>query len=211
VNVESPVSVVARHKAGGRAAVFLDRDGVLNEFVLDTTSGLDESPMRPEDVSLIAGAPAAAARLAGAGFALICVTNQPAAAKGRASIEQLHAVHAEVLGLLAREHVWVDASRLCPHHPEGVVPEFAGPCICRKPAAGMLLDAAAEFGIDLGASWMVGDSDVDIAAGRAAGCRTVLLDYPKSARKRTGSARPDLRADDLADAVERLPMLCEAS
>ncbi len=186
----------------GRAAVFLDRDGVLNEFVFDAASGMDESPLRVPDVSLIAGAAAAAARLARAGFALVCVTNQPAAAKGRASIGQLHQVHARVLELLARQGVRMDASRLCPHHPEGVVGELAGPCACRKPAAGMLLDAAAALGIDLAASWMVGDSDVDVAAGRAAGARTVLIDYPKSARKRTGSVEPDLRAADLASGAE---------
>lgn len=188
----------------GRAAVFLDRDGVLNEFVFDAVSDMDESPLRVEDVSLIAGAPAAAARLARAGFALICVTNQPAAAKGRASIGQLRDVHARVLELLAEEGVCVDASRLCPHHPEGMVSELAGPCACRKPAAGMLLDAAASLGIDLSASWMVGDSDVDVGAGRAAGCRTVLLDYPKSLRKRTNSVEPELRAADLAEGAERL-------
>lgn len=198
------VSANPLHRASGRAAVFLDRDGVLNEFVFDAASGMDESPLRAQDVRLIAGAASAAARLAHAGFALICVTNQPAAAKGRASIEQLCAVHAGVLELLVREGVHVDASRLCPHHPDGVVAEFAGPCSCRKPAAGMLLDAATTLGIDLGASWMVGDSDVDIAAGRAAGCRTVLIDYPKSARKRTNSMEPDLCASDLALGVELL-------
>jgi D-glycero-D-manno-heptose 1,7-bisphosphate phosphatase len=187
-----------------RAAAFLDRDGVLNEFVLDRESGLPDSPLHAREVKLIEGAAAAAARFAQAGFALICVTNQPAAAKGKASIEDLLAVHERVLELLARAGVKLAASRVCWHHPEGVVPELAHACACRKPQPGMVLDAAAALAVDLGCSWMVGDTDRDIAAGRAAGCRTVLIDYPKTADKRSSAALPDLRASDLGDAASQV-------
>jgi D-glycero-D-manno-heptose 1,7-bisphosphate phosphatase len=188
----------------GRPAAFLDRDGVLNALVPDPSSGRPESPLRADDVRLLPGVAAAADELTRAGYALVCVSNQPAAAKGKVSVEQLHAVHARVLDLLGREGVRLDASRLCLHHPEGVVGELSGPCDCRKPAPGMLLDAARALGLDLAASWMLGDTDTDVAAGRAAGCRTVLIEHHASAHKRGGGTNPDLIAADLPEAVARL-------
>jgi D-glycero-D-manno-heptose 1,7-bisphosphate phosphatase len=188
----------------GRAAAFLDRDGTLNEFAPDPDSGVPESPLRVADVRLIEGAPGAARQLAQAGLALVCVSNQPAAAKGKVSLERLLAVHERVLELLREEGVHLDASRLCLHHPEGVVPELSGTCDCRKPAPGMLLDAAQELGLDLASSWMLGDTDSDVLAGHAAGCRAVLIEHPGSAHKRAGGARPDLVASSLADAAAQL-------
>ncbi len=188
----------------GSAAVFLDRDGVLNELVCDPTSGEPESPLRVQDVHLLAGAAAAAARLARAGFTLVSVSNQPAAAKGLVSVEGLLAVHGRVLELLRGEGVELAGTRLCLHHPRGMVPELAGPCACRKPAPGMLLDAAASLGFDLEASWMVGDTDADVGAGRAAGCSTLLIEHPGSNHKRLSGIQPDRRAADLAGAAELL-------
>lgn len=186
------------------AAAFLDRDGVLNELVLDPISGAAESPLKVEDVRLIPGAAAAAARLARAGYVLVCVSNQPAAAKGRTSVAQLLAVHDRVTALLAQEGVTLAASRLCLHHAQGVVPELAKRCACRKPAPGMLLDAAAVLGVDLRRSWMVGDTDADIDAGSAAGCRTVLIRNPASVHKRLQAVAADVLAESLADGVEKL-------
>ena len=153
---------------------------------------------------LLPGVAAALRQLTQAGYALVCVSNQPAAAKGKATIGQLRAVHERVIELLALEGVRLDASRLCPHHPEGVVVELSGRCACRKPAPGMLLEAADANALDLGASWMLGDTDADVRAGSTAGCRTVLIEYPGSAHKRLGVTNPDLRAVDLADAVAQL-------
>ncbi len=190
--------------APGRPAAFLDRDGVLNEAAPDPVSGALESPLEVEDVRLLPGAAAAAHELAAAGYVLVCVSNQPAAAKGKVTVERLRAVHERVLELLAREGVRLEASRLCLHHPDGVVPGLAGPCDCRKPAPGMLLDAAKALSIDLDASWMLGDTDADVQAGLAARCRTVLIEYPGSAHKRSGRASPDLLASDLAGAAAQL-------
>jgi D-glycero-D-manno-heptose 1,7-bisphosphate phosphatase len=180
-----------------RPAVFLDRDGVLNELIADPLSGVGESPLAESDVRLVPGAATAASALAQAGFLLICVSNQPAAAKGRVSLQRLLAVHARVTELLAREGVSLTDSRLCLHHPEGVVPELSGPCACRKPAPGMLLTAARAHDCDLAASWMVGDTDADVGAGRAAGCRTLLIEHAGSAHKRSRGFAGDLRAPDL--------------
>lgn len=190
--------------AAARPVAFLDRDGVLNELVRDHRTGVAESPLRLQDVALIAGAPQAAARLADAGFLLACVSNQPAAAKGTVSVEQLLAVHDRVIELLAREGVRLAASRLCLHHPDGVVDDLARVCGCRKPAAGMLIAAAADLAADLGASWMIGDTDADVAAGQAAGCRTLLVEHPGSAHKRRGGIHPDLVAADLGPGVAKI-------
>ncbi len=183
------------------AAVFFDRDGVVNELVPDPVSGSPESPLDPEQVRLIPGAAAALRRLHDAGYVLAGVSNQPAAAKGVVELARLQGVQERVLDILESEGVVPDAFRLCFHHPEGVVPELAGTCECRKPAPGMLLDIANELGIDLGASWMIGDTDGDLAAGASAGCRTILVENPDSAHKRAGgAAAPHVR--DLADAAE---------
>jgi D-glycero-D-manno-heptose 1,7-bisphosphate phosphatase len=195
---------VWRGVVSGSPAVFLDRDGVLNELVPDPPSDARESPLRVEDVRLVPGAAEAARELVRAGFTLVCVSNQPAAAKGKVTVERLGAVHARVIELLARAGVSLKTSRLCLHHPDGVVPELSGPCACRKPAPGMLLDAAHALKLDLDACWMIGDTDADVAAGRAAGCRTVLIEHPHSARKRLGRADPDLAASDLAHGVAQL-------
>jgi D-glycero-D-manno-heptose 1,7-bisphosphate phosphatase len=190
--------------AHGRAAAFLDRDGVLNELVPDPVTGVGESPLSVADVRLVPGAAAAAVRLAQLGFVLVCVSNQPAAAKGRVSVARLLTVHDRVVELLAEQGVKLAASRLCMHHEQGVVPELSGPCDCRKPAPGMLLEGARALAIDLGASWMVGDTDADIAAGKAAGCMTLLIRHSGSVHKRLQAVAPDLAADSLTDGVARL-------
>jgi D-glycero-D-manno-heptose 1,7-bisphosphate phosphatase len=187
--------------AHGRAAAFLDRDGVLNELVPDPVSGVPESPLSVADVRLVPGAAAAAVRLTQLGFVLVCVSNQPAAAKGRVSVAQLLAVHDRVVELLGEQGVKLAASHLCMHHEQGVVPELSGECDCRKPAPGMLLEEARSLAIDLGVSWMVGDTDADIAAGKAAGCMTLLIRHPGSVHKRLQAVDPDLITDDFTDGV----------
>jgi len=191
-------------QAPGRPAAFLDRDGTLNQAVPDPDSGMPESPLSVDDVRLLPAAAAAAGKLADAGYALVCVSNQPAAAKGKVTVGQLLAVHERALTLLAQQGIQVEISLLCLHHPDGVLGELSRPCACRKPAPGMLLDAAAELELDLGSSWMLGDTDTDIAAGHAAGARTVLIEYPPSAHKRSGTSTQELLATDIADAAARL-------
>ncbi len=185
----------------GARAAFLDRDGVLNEGVPDPETGLLESPLHPDEVRLLPGVGPALGELAAAGFVLVGASNQPAAAKGKVSLEELIATQERVLELLVAEGVRFAAFKLCLHHPQGIVPELSGPCECRKPAPGMLLEAAAELALDLQSSWMIGDTDGDVGAGRNAGCRTVLVEYPGSAHKRSGAADPDLRTVDLPAAV----------
>jgi D-glycero-D-manno-heptose 1,7-bisphosphate phosphatase len=188
----------------GRRAAFFDRDGVVNELVRDPLSRLPESPLDPDDVALIPGAAAALRRLRDADYLLVAVSNQPAAAKGIVTLERLRAVEERVLDLLRREGVVPDASRCCFHHPEATMSELRQTCRCRKPAPGMLLDAAAALDVDLHGSWMIGDTDGDDGAGAAAGCRTVLIAAPGSVHKRSGMARADVHAPDLPAAVDAI-------
>ena len=183
-----------------RPAIFLDRDGVLNELVVDQDSGRPESPLALEDVALIDGATRAMRRFRDAGYLLVLATNQPAAAKCTTTVGALESVHERVLELLRAEGIEPDSSRMCLHHPEGHDPQLARPCSCRKPEPGMLIDAARELGIDLARSWMIGDTDADIEAGERAGCRTALVAYPGSSHKRLEAPRAEVRARDL-DAV----------
>jgi D-glycero-D-manno-heptose 1,7-bisphosphate phosphatase len=189
--------------SGARAA-FIDRDGVINELVPDPETGRPESPLRPDDVALIPGAAAALRQLAAAGWLLVGVSNQPAAAKGSTSIEDLEAVQARVARQLEAEGIRFDAFRLCFHHPSGVLPELSRECDCRKPAPGMLLDAADQLGIDLSSSWMIGDTDNDVLAGRAAGCGTILIEHAHSAHKRGRGVHADRVAPSLDAAVAAL-------
>ncbi len=174
-------------------AAFVDRDGVINEPVWDTDSF--ESPYRAEDVALVPGAAAGLRRLRDAGFALVLVSNQPAAAKGTATRDALDAVHERVVDALRIEGVQLDGVYYCHHHPD-----FTGPCECRKPAPGLLLRAADELGLHLSESWMIGDADTDVAAARAAGAHAVLVAHPQTAHRRNGAVG-DLTAPDLAAAA----------
>jgi D-glycero-D-manno-heptose 1,7-bisphosphate phosphatase len=165
---------------------------------------MPESPLDPDDVALVPGAAPALYRLRSAGYLLVAVSNQPAAAKGVVTLKRLLAVQERVLDLLRRDGVIPDAIRCCFHHPEATVPELRQACRCRKPAPGMLLDAAAELDVDLRASWMIGDTDVDVAAGAAAGCRTVLIAAPGSGHKRSGTAHADVHAPDVTAGVDAI-------
>jgi D-glycero-D-manno-heptose 1,7-bisphosphate phosphatase len=184
-----------------RAAVFLDRDGVINDPVVDSVDGRPESPHQPTDVVLAVGAVEGLRALRDGGLLLVGISNQPSAAKGKVALADLRAVHDRVAALLSEEGLALDDWRYCFHHPDGVVPDLSGPCDCRKPAPGMLLVAAHAHGIDLRASWTIGDSDSDVGAGRAAGTRTILVEHPGSAHRRAAGARPDARVRNLSEAA----------
>jgi D-glycero-D-manno-heptose 1,7-bisphosphate phosphatase len=182
-------------------AVFLDRDGVLNRNVLNSASGAFESPLVPEDVQIHPGAIEALLSLQRAGYLLILVSNQPNHAKGKASLATLDAIHCKVMEALAFSGVSLTATHYCLHHPQGIVPDYCGPCECRKPSPFFLLEDAKRFGIDLKRSWMIGDRDADVVCGQAAGIRTirVLEDHP--ATRSPLEARADFETADLSSAA----------
>lgn len=187
-----------------RRAILLDRDGVIVEPVLDRLSDTAESPYEPDDVELVPGAAEALAMLRARGLVLVVVSNQPAAAKGTVMLAALGDVHARATELLARAGLALDDWEYCFHHPDGVVPELAIDCQCRKPRPGMLIQAARRHRIDLAGSWLVGDSDTDILAGKAAGTRTVLIEHPRTGHRRHGDAHADLIVPNLAGFASRI-------
>jgi D-glycero-D-manno-heptose 1,7-bisphosphate phosphatase len=166
--------VTTVYVAMAAAAVFLDRDGILLE-----DRGL---LTRSEDLRVLPGAPHALRRLKGAGFRLIVVSNQAVVARGLISEQQLAEIHVEMGRMLAAAGAPpLDAIYCCPHHPNATLPEYRVECECRKPRPGLLLRAAREHGLDLAASFFVGDRITDIIAGVRAGCRTVLVESPATA------------------------------
>lgn len=182
----------------GRQAVFLDRDGTLNE-----ENGLIRDP---DALSLIPGAALAVQRLNQGGWLSIVATNQPVIARGEVSETGLERIHARLDHLLGVDGAYLDVIRYCPHHPDsgfpGEVAALKVPCGCRKPEPGLLTDAIRDFGIDPARSWMVGDATTDIEAGRRAGVKTILVRTGWAGRDGKSAIEPDYVAMDLAGAVE---------
>jgi D-glycero-D-manno-heptose 1,7-bisphosphate phosphatase len=178
--------------------VLLDRDGVITEPVPDPHTGTPESPLRAEDLRLVPGAAQAARMLVERGIPVAVVSNQPAAAKGLITVDELRAIHDRTVELLAAEGVTLDGWEYCLHHPDGVVPELTAECDCRKPAPGLLLRALDSLGVQAADAWIVGDADRDIVAGKRAGVRTALVEHPGSVHRRNGE-QPDVRAANLLE------------
>jgi D-glycero-D-manno-heptose 1,7-bisphosphate phosphatase len=166
-------------------AVFLDRDGVLT--VPEFRGGRSFAPRRMADFRLYNDAKSATVLLKTAGFRLVVVTNQPDVGHGRAALSDVEEMHRRLAAWLP-----LDAIEACYHRPDE-------DCGCRKPKPGMLRRAAVRLGINCTRSYMIGDRASDVAAGRAAGCRTVLVDrgYVDEA-----PIQPDLIADSIGKAAE---------
>jgi len=174
-------------------AVFLDRDGT----VVRDPGWIND----PATVELLPGAGEAIRRLNRSEYLTVLVTNQPVIARGECDEATLERIHARMEALLGADGAFLDAIYYCPHHPDsgfpGERPELKIKCTCRKPAPGMLLQAAKELNIDLSCSWMIGDSWRDIDAGAAAGVRNLLIGDSELKK-----AQPAARLIDLKEAVE---------
>ena len=152
-------------------AVFLDRDGTVNKYV---------GFLRDiQDFELIPGTAEAIREINRSGYLAVVVTNQPVIARGEVTVGELEEIHNKMETELGCAGAYLDRIYYCPHHPdrgfEGEIPELKTDCQCRKPKPGMLLKAAEDLNIDLSRSWMVGDGEADIFAGKAAGCKTALI------------------------------------
>ncbi|MDG6933526.1 MAG: HAD family hydrolase [Nitrososphaerota archaeon] len=158
-------------------AVFLDRDGTVVELLYDEESGYIDSAVRAEQIRLIPGAAEALRRLKSAGYKLIIVSNQPGVAKGRMSIEEFEETRRKMKNLLAAKGVTIDGEYYCLHHPNALIAEYRKVCDCRKPRSGLILKAVHEHGLKPEECYMVGDDLLDIKAGKAAGCKTILLSH----------------------------------
>ena len=163
--------VHARNLKEKQKAIFLDRDGTINKYVGFLT--------QPEQFELIEGAAEAIKRINKSDYLAIVVTNQPVIARGDCTWQELQQIHDKMETELGKAGAFVDGIYICPHHPdkgfEGELPEYKYECGCRKPAPGLLLQAAKDFNIDLSQSIMMGDSERDTKAGESVGCKASLL------------------------------------
>lgn len=183
-------------------AIFLDRDGVLIEDVDLLTN--------PGDIRILWDVPQALNRLREAGFQLIVVSNQTVVARGLATEQDVHSINARIDLLLEQAGApHLDGFYFCPHHPKATLPAYRVVCECRKPRPGLLLRAARDYCLNLGASFLVGDRITDIIAGARAGCRTVLVHTGKhqappieTVEPLDESVRPDYICADLKAASE---------
>lgn len=152
-------------------AVFLDRDGTINKYV-GFLRDINEFELLPQVSEAIK-------KINQSGYLTIVVSNQPVIARGEVTLSELDMIHNKMETLLGNDGAYLDAIYYCPHHPDkgfkGEIPKYKIECSCRKPKPGMLLKAAKDFNIDLSASYMIGDSKNDITAGKAAGCKTILI------------------------------------
>jgi len=172
-----------------KSAVFLDRD----DTIIRDVPYLND----PQGIVLLPGAAEAIRRLNEAKLPVIMITNQSGIARGLLTEEILDSIHDRLIRLLADRSALVDAVYFCPHHPEGTVKAFSMECACRKPAPGMLLKAALDFGLDLKRSYLVGDKSIDIETIAAVGGSGILI-----APNGSGVTGADYIAADLPDAVQ---------
>ena len=163
--------VQAKNLRNKQKAIFLDRDGTINKYVVFLRN-IDEFELLP-------GVSEAIRMINASGYLAIVVTNQPVIARGEVTFEELDNIHYKMETLLGNDGAYIDGLYFCPHHPhkgyEGEIPELKIECDCRKPKPGMLLKAAKDLNIDLKASYMIGDSDSDVQAGEAAGCTSIKI------------------------------------
>lgn len=163
--------VQAKNLVNKQKAIFLDRDGTINvykDFITNIA-----------DFELIDGVAEAIKKINESGYLAIVITNQPVIARGEVSLEELEEIHNKMETLLGEKGAYVDDIFYCPHHPDigfaGERPEYKIVCECRKPKPGLMIKAQEKYNIDLSQSFMIGDGENDIQAGRAAGCRTILI------------------------------------
>lgn len=163
--------VQAKNLMNKQKAIFLDRDGTINKYV-GFLRKIDEFELLP-------GVEEAIKKINESGYLAIVVTNQPVIARGEVTVKELNEIHKKLETELGYKGAYIDGLYYCPHHPhkgyEGEIPELKIDCECRKPKPGMLLKAAEDFNIDLSQSWMIGDGENDVKAGKAAGCKTTLI------------------------------------
>lgn len=177
-----------------RPAVFLDRDGTLNQEV--------EYLHKPAELALIPGSGEAVARLNARGIPVFVVSNQSGIGRGYFGWEDFHAVSARMEALLAEHGARLDGTYASPHHEKGQGEYAVADHPERKPNPGMLLKAAQEHGLDLSRSWMIGDKTIDVKAGHRAGCRACLVQTGYGSDSDPVGA--EFLAADLGEAVDRI-------
>lgn len=178
------------NKKNKRPCIFLDRDGVINR-------DMDSNP-KTTDFELLPNVAEAIKKINKSDYLAVVVTNQPMIAKGFVTVSEVENTHKKMETLLGEEGAFLNAIYYCPHHPEGgfegEIPELKIECECRKPKPGMLIQAANDLNIDLANSWMIGDSERDLSAGKSVGCKCIYISNKTNINS-------DYNATDLAQAI----------
>jgi D-glycero-D-manno-heptose 1,7-bisphosphate phosphatase len=182
-------------------AVFLDRDGVINDLVLNPNTGNYEAPQRIEDFNLKEGVIESLLLLKDAGFMLFLITNQPDYAKGKTSLETLESIRGKSEDLMVGSGIGFEEYFYCYHHPKGVIEGYSYECECRKPKPFFIFEANKKYDLDLSSSWFVGDRSTDVECGKAGGMKTIFINEPTSSGT-VDSSDPDYEADSLVEAVD---------
>ena len=183
-------------------AVFVDRDGVLNDLVYDEEEGRSSSPVSARELRVFPFVAGSVKKLRAMGFLVVVISNQPGVAKKQFTEAELKRMNAKIGRELASKGTSLDGEYYCLHHPDGLVKELSVRCGCRKPKPGLLLRAAKEMGIDLTGSYFVGDGLIDVEAGKRAGCRTILVGHVTTFLSRMMEERkatPDYMVHTLKD------------
>jgi len=191
-------------------AVFVDRDGVLNDLVYDETEGRSSSPVSARELRVFPFVAESVKRLKDMGFLVIVISNQPGVAKRQFTRAELRRMSAKIGEELATRGTSLDGEYFCLHSPDGLVKELRVSCDCRKPKPGLLLKAAKERDIDLSRSYFVGDGLIDVEAGKKAGCGTILVGHVTtflSKMMEERGATPDHMVHTLKDVPELLARL----
>ena len=175
-------------------AIFLDRDNTLIE-----NPGYISNP---DQVKLLDGVAEALIEFGAMGYKLIVVSNQSGVARGIVTEKVLGEIHKRLEQLLAEKGVYLDRIYYCPYHPDGVIPKYRKESDWRKPNPGMLLAATEELDINLGQSWVIGNSSRDIEAGLRAGCKTILINHSSHYKQpRPGEPKPDYKSVNMKETV----------
>ncbi|MBC8032841.1 MAG: HAD family hydrolase [Chitinophagaceae bacterium] len=178
-----------------KKAVFLDKDGTLVKDVPYNVN-VERIVLDPHAVSALL-------LLSSKNYLLVIISNQAGVAKGYFAEKDLVKANDHLVKMLAEQGVHIDAFYYCPHHPEGIIPEYTKQCDCRKPGSGMFLNAADTFNIDTSRSWMIGDILDDVEAGHNAGCRSILYDNGNETEWLLNDKRnPDYMVNDLYTAAQ---------
>jgi len=187
-------------------AVFVDRDGVLNDLVYDTKEGRSSSPVSAKELRVFPFVADSVKKLREMGYLVLVVSNQPGVAKRQFTRAELKRMDAKIAKELDAKGTTLDGGYYCLHSPDGLVKELRVVCDCRKPKPGLLLRAAKEKDVDLARSYFVGDGLIDVEAGKKAGCKTILVGHVTTFLARMMAER-DATPDYMVHTLKDVPAL----
>ncbi len=188
-------------------AVILDRDGVINEIIYFPDTGMPDSPLNPKQFKLLPGSAEAIKRFNELDLKVILVSNQPAIAKGKMTRKLFEQIRLKMKTELEKAGAHIDGEYYCFHHPQAALKKYKTNCDCRKPLPGLILKACKDFDLNPRRCYAIGDSISDIEAGKAAGCKTILLGRLKCDLCRLmeeKDIKPDAIFSDLLEASKNI-------